>query len=68
MKQPSLDVLLSQVDSKYTLVVATAKRARVLMEDPDFEEASNGVKPVSAALDEIAGGKYRFERTQEGIK
>jgi DNA-directed RNA polymerase subunit omega len=68
MKQPSLDVLLSKVDSKYTLVVAAAKRARVLMEEPDFEEASRGVKPVSLALDEIAGGKYRFERTSEGIK
>lgn len=68
MKQPSLDILLSKVDSKYTLVVATAKRARALMEDPDFEETSNGVKPVSVALGEISDGKYRFERTREGIK
>jgi len=68
MKQPSLDILLSKVDSKYTLVVAAAKRARALMEDPEFEENSNGVKPVSVALDEIANGKYRFERTSEGIK
>jgi DNA-directed RNA polymerase subunit omega len=68
MKQPSLDVLLSKVDSKYTLVVAAAKRARVLMEEPNFEETSHGVKPVSMALDEIANGKYRFERTSEGIK
>lgn len=68
MKQPSLDILLSQVDSKYTLVVATAKRARALMEDSNFEENSKGVKPVSIALDEIAGGKYHFERTYEGLK
>lgn len=68
MKQPSLDVLMSKADSKYTLVVATAKRARALMEDPDFEEISQGVKPVSMALDEIADGRFRFERTREGIK
>jgi DNA-directed RNA polymerase subunit omega len=68
MKQPSLDILMSKVDSKYTLVVAAAKRARALMEEPDFDENSKGVKPVSLALDEIAEGKYRFERTSEGIK
>lgn len=68
MRQPSLDILLSKVDSKYTLVLAAAKRARALMEDPEFEENANGVKPVSVALEEIAGGKYRFEWTREGIK
>lgn len=68
MKQPSLDVLMNQVDSKYTLVVAAAKRARVLMEDPNNEELSRGVKAVSLALDEIAKGKLRFESTREGIK
>lgn len=68
MRQPSLDILLSKVDSKYTLVVATAKRARELMEQPEFEEVYQGEKPVSMALDEIANGKFRFERTREGIK
>lgn len=68
MRQPSLDVLMSKVDSKYTLVVAAAKRARSLMEEPDFEQKYQGVKPVSIALDEIAQGKFRFERTREGIK
>lgn len=68
MQQPSLDVLLNKVDSKYTLVLAAAKRARTLMEDPDFEVNSQGVKPVSIALEEIAKGKYHFELTREGIK
>lgn len=68
MRQPSLDILLSKVDSKYTLVVAAAKRARELMEQPEFEEVYQGEKPVSMALDEIANGKFRFERTREGIK
>lgn len=68
MKQPSLDILLSKVDSKYTLVLAAAKRARNLMEDPDFEANNRGAKPVSLAFDEIAKGKYHFELTREGIK
>ena len=68
MKQPSLDELMSRVDSKYTLVVATAKRARTLMEDENTEGLDEGVKPVSLALDEIAKGKLRFEQTKEGIK
>lgn len=68
MRQPSLDVLLTKVDSKYTLVLAAAKRARALMDEPDFEENAKGAKPVSIALEEIAEGKYHFELTREGIK
>jgi DNA-directed RNA polymerase subunit omega len=68
MKQPSLDLLMSKVDSKYTLVLATAKRARTLMEDPEYEANAHGVKPVSQALEDIAKGKLRFELTHEGIK
>jgi len=68
MRQPSLDILLSKVDSKYTLVLAAAKRARNLMEDPEFEVNHRGMKPVSIALEEIAQGKYHFELTREGIK
>ncbi|WP_425807152.1 DNA-directed RNA polymerase subunit omega [Desulfitobacterium sp. Sab5] len=68
MKQPSLDLLMSKVDSKYTLVLAVAKRARTLMEDPEYEANAHGVKPVSQALDEVAKGRFRFELTREGIK
>jgi len=68
MKQPSLDLLMQKVDSKYTLVVAAAKRARMLMGDPANENLQKGVKPVSIALQEIADGKLHFERTREGIK
>ncbi|CAA7602832.1 DNA-directed RNA polymerase [Acididesulfobacillus acetoxydans] len=68
MKQPSLDVLMQKVDSKYTLVVAAAKRARMLMENPDQEELDKGVKPVSVALEEIAEGKLILEKPREGTK
>jgi DNA-directed RNA polymerase subunit omega len=68
MIQPSLDRLISKVDSKYTLVVAAAKRAREIMEGdaPMVEIRSN--KPVTVALYEIANGKLGYERTKAGIK
>jgi DNA-directed RNA polymerase subunit omega len=66
MKQPSLDVLMNNVESKYTLVVATAKRARALMESPGHEGQVKGTKPVSIALEEIAQGKISIERVSEG--
>lgn len=67
MKQPSLDILMSQVDSKYTLVVAAAKRARVLMSIPGSEELKD-MKPVSKALEEIAQKRISFDFNKEGNK
>ncbi|MDR3270913.1 MAG: DNA-directed RNA polymerase subunit omega [Peptococcaceae bacterium] len=67
MKQPSLDELMANVDSKYSLVVAAAKRARSLMENTD-EEATKGEKPVSIALREIAEQKLHITSSYEGQK
>ncbi|HBS60828.1 MAG TPA: DNA-directed RNA polymerase subunit omega [Firmicutes bacterium] len=68
MIQPSLDVLVKKVDSKYTLVVAAAKRAREIMDgDPPMVEIRSN-KPVTVALQEIADGKLGYERTKAGIK
>lgn len=66
--RPSLDHLLTKVDSKYTLVVATAKRGRQLMDgaEPMVESTSN--KPVSISLQELADGYLFYERTTGGIK
>lgn len=68
MIRPSLDVLVSKVDSKYTLVVLAAKRAREIMngDAPLAESKSN--KPVTLALEEIAQNKISYERTKAGIK
>ncbi|SDF40111.1 DNA-directed RNA polymerase subunit omega [Sporolituus thermophilus] len=68
MIRPSLDVLIDKVDSKYTLVVLAAKRAREIMngEPPLVESKSN--KPVTIALEEVAQGKITYERTKTGIK
>lgn len=68
LKQPSLDVLMNHVDSKYTLVVATAKRAREITEGSAKMVEADSYKPVSLALEEIAKNKIAYERTKSGIK
>ncbi|PKM45531.1 MAG: DNA-directed RNA polymerase subunit omega [Firmicutes bacterium HGW-Firmicutes-8] len=68
MKQPSLDGLMKNVDSKYTLVVTAAKRAREITEGSLKLVESNSYKPVTVALEEIANNKIGYERTKSGIK
>lgn len=68
MKQPSLDVLLKYVDSKYTLAVAAAKRARMITEGAPKLVESDSYKPVTVALEEIAQDKVKYHRTKTGIK
>lgn len=68
MDQPSLDVLRQKVDSRFTLVVVAAKRARQLLDGaPPLVECSSD-KPVSIALKELAEDKIRYERAKTGIK
>lgn len=68
MIYPSLDELVKQFDSKYTLVVAAAKRARKLREGKVPLVRSRSRKEVSIALEEIAEGKIEYERIRDGIK
>ena len=71
MRQPSIDLLMNKTDSKYALVVAAAKRARMLTDGAAplvKEREGQGLKPVSVALEEIADGKVGFELTKGGIK
>lgn len=68
MRQPSLDVLMKRVESKYELVVAAAKRARRLTEISQAQGEGNLLKPVSIALEEIAQGKLHIERPKLKIK
>lgn len=58
MVEPCLDQLLKKVDSKYTLVTASSKRARKIM-----EESENSLEnPVSQALREISEDKVSWIR------
>ena len=68
MINPSLDELIKQVDSRYTLVTVAAKRARRLLEEVDQQSDERSVKAVSIALEEIQAGKIKIERIKTGIK
>lgn len=68
MIQLSLDELMEKVDSRYTLVVVAAKRARVLTEKGVSRAEGAMRKPVITALMEIAQDKIGYKRTRIGIK
>jgi DNA-directed RNA polymerase subunit omega len=80
--EPKIETLLEGVDSKYTLVLLAAKRARQI--NSYFTQLGEGVaeftppqiplgahrapKSLSIALQEIGEGKVSYERTADGIK
>lgn len=64
MINPPLDQLIDKVDSKYTLVVAAAKRAREIMNGKPKLVETKSNKPVSIALQELASGKLYLERVK----
>ncbi len=82
MIEPKIDDLLDRVDSKYTLVILAAKRAREINSyynqlgtgsgefvPPLVETGGLRNKPLSLALQEIAEGKISAERPEGvGIK
>lgn len=68
MINPSIDTLVTKVDSKYTLVVLAAKRAREIMDGSTALVDSKSNKQVTIALEEIAQEKITYERTKSGIK
>lgn len=65
MIYPSIDSLIHKVDSKYTLVIAAAKRARMLNEGAHRLVDTQSIKDVSVALEEIDSGKIGYERIKK---
>ncbi len=68
MNQPPLELLRDKVDSRYTLVVCAAKRARQLLEGASKLVEVDSNKPVTIALQELAQDKLQYERSRSGIK
>jgi DNA-directed RNA polymerase subunit omega len=77
MIEPNIDGLLEKVDSKYTLVILAAKRAREINSyysqlgegrgefvPPLVETGGLRNKPLSISLEEIAEDKVTFERPE----
>ncbi len=54
MLYPSIDLLVKKADSKYSLVVMAAKRARQLLDGEEPQLEPNSKKFVGVALEEIA--------------
>jgi DNA-directed RNA polymerase subunit omega len=67
MLYPSIDALVRKVDSKYSLVVATAKRARYLQEVNLNQTGTSTTTNVTRALWEIFDGQITYSRTDEDL-
>ncbi|MTI95005.1 MAG: DNA-directed RNA polymerase subunit omega [Firmicutes bacterium] len=66
MIYPSIDKLLTKVESKYTLVVSSARRARLLQQGAAQLVKSKSKKSVTIALEEILAGQVQYQRIKEG--
>lgn len=65
MFNPDLKEMLKNCNSRYSLVVGTAKRAREIRDDAIEREEPIDVKTVSTAIEEILDGKYVIEEPDE---
>ncbi len=68
MLHPPLEAFSNQTGSRYSLVVATAKRARQLVNGARVLVETKSDKPVTVAMEEILAGKVTFEEPGSGIK
>jgi DNA-directed RNA polymerase subunit omega len=65
MIYPSINDLMKTADSRYTLVVEAAKRARQLVDGSPKLSKVNSEKEVTIAINEIAEGKITYVRTSK---
>ena len=66
--KPTLESLMTKVDSKYTRVTLAAKRARQLTDGDEPLVDVDTTKVVSIAMEEIDQGKITYEAPRDGIK
>lgn len=65
MIYPPMSSLLTKVDSRYTLVIAAAKRARMLTNGARKLTNHNSAKDVTIAINEIAEEKITYHKIQK---
>lgn len=66
MLYPSIDELMKKVDSKYSLVVAASRRARMLRDGVKSDlRGPKSHKQVGVALEEIYGDHVQVENVPE---
>jgi len=65
MFNPDLKDVLKNHLSRYSLVTATAKRAREIADEAEENKEIIVEKPVSLAIDEIIKGEYEIIEPEE---
>ena len=65
MFNPDLKKLLKNVNSRYSLVIGTAKRAREIRDEAVENHEIIEVKTVSTAIEEISDGKFVIDEPEE---
>ena len=65
---PPMKELLTKVDSRYSLAVLAAKRARQLQDGAEAKVKVPSNKNVTRALAEVAEDKIGYERTKLCVK
>ncbi len=65
MLNPDLRSILTDHLSRYSLVIATAKLARRVVEDAEETGEILEEKPVTIALNKILDGEYEIEEPEE---
>lgn len=65
MLNPDLRGILKNHLSRYSLVTATAKRARIIADEIDAKKMLLNEKPVSIALEEILRGDFVIVEPEE---
>ncbi|MCM1285574.1 MAG: DNA-directed RNA polymerase subunit omega [Acetobacter sp.] len=65
MFNPDLKKMLKNCNSRYSLVVGTAKRAREIRDEAIEKEEKIDIKTVSTAIEELVDGKYVIEEPDE---
>lgn len=65
MYTPSINRLSEISDSRYTLVMLTAKRSRELVNGSKPLIETDSTKPVSIAIKEIVEGKISYKRSEK---
>lgn len=61
MVKPTVKELLTKVDNRFGLVIATAKRARQISDGDDILVDTDEEAPVTIAANEIAEGKVAIK-------
>ena len=68
MVKPTVKELLTKVDNRFELVIATSKRARQIADGDEILTDEDVESPVTIAANEIAEGKVEIIKDDDSIR